>query len=290
MAETAPSYFAVLTDAGAELEARAIAEKKAIILTHITVGDANLNVVTPTVKVTKLVHEVYRCPIDSLSRDENDKKIALLHGTIPANIGGFWINELGVVGHLDGEEKPNQEVLYAYANHARYYKVLPQQGQSLVHTIVVPIVQCTNAKVILNIQDDGYATVDQLRALLGYVRWFANGTYEIISTWTISTGIANNGTLTLPSPAKYIVGTDVIDLYWNGLTLFKDLQYKEVASGNNQLSNQFKLLFKANAQDEFQIRIRHLGGIGEQPNDLPIIADTSEGTNYVRVFEDELNS
>lgn len=161
MSEEAPKYYAVLTDAGAELEARALQEGKAVVLTHIAVGDANLQVVTPDPSVTALVHEVYRLAIDSRTRDGNDKNVTLLHGTIPADVGGWWINELGVVGHLDGEE---EEVLYAYANHARYYKVLPQDGQSLVHTITVPVVQCTDAEITINILDEGYATAEQLRA------------------------------------------------------------------------------------------------------------------------------
>jgi hypothetical protein len=161
MSEEAPKYYAVLTDAGAELEARALQEGKGIILTHIAVGDANLQAVTPDPSVTALVHEVYRCAIDSRTRDEADNKVMLLHATIPADAGGWWINELGVVGHLEGEEG---EVLYAYANHARYYKVLPQDGQSLVHTITVPVVQCTDAEITINILDEGYATAEQLRA------------------------------------------------------------------------------------------------------------------------------
>ena len=161
MSEEAPKYFAVLTDVGAELEARALQEGKGIVLTHIAVGDANLQPVIPEPSVTELVHEVYRCAIDSRSRDEADKKVMLLHATIPADVGGWWIYELGVMAHLEGEE---EEVLYAYANHARYYKVLPQEGQSLVHTLTVPIVQCTDANIIINILDEGYATIEQLRA------------------------------------------------------------------------------------------------------------------------------
>ena len=105
MAEDAPKYDAVLTDSGAALEARALAEGKGIVLTHIAVGDANQETVTPDPAVTQLVHEVHRRPIDARSRDENDPKVTLLHATIPADVGGFWINELGVVGHLEGEEE-----------------------------------------------------------------------------------------------------------------------------------------------------------------------------------------
>ena len=98
----ASQYYAVLTEAGAALEARALATGKGVILTHIAIGDANLSAVTPDPAVTRLVHEVHRRPIDSRSRDKTDPKITLLHATIPADVGGWWIYELGVIGHLEG--------------------------------------------------------------------------------------------------------------------------------------------------------------------------------------------
>lgn len=162
MAEEAPKYYAVLTDAGAALEARALAEGKGIVLTHIAVGDANLETVTPDPAVTRLVHEVHRRPIDARSRDEDDPKVTLLHATIPADVGGFWINELGVIGHLEGDE---EEILYAYANHGRYYKMLPQDGQTITHELTIPIVQSTDARIVIEVADDGYATRAELEAL-----------------------------------------------------------------------------------------------------------------------------
>lgn len=161
MAET-PTYFAVLTDAGAALEARALAEGKGVVLTHILIGDANLREVTPDPSVTRLVHEVHRRPIDTRARDSADPRVTLLHATIPATEGGWWINELGVAGHLEGDEA---EVLYAYANHGRYYKMLPQDGQTITHELIVPIIQCTDARMIIQVADAGYATRQDYLAL-----------------------------------------------------------------------------------------------------------------------------
>lgn len=166
MADEAPKYYAVLTDAGAALDARALAEGKGIVLTHIAVGDANLETVTPDPAVTRLVHEVHRRPIDARSRDEDDPKVTLLHATIPADVGGFWINELGVIGHLEGDE---EEILYAYANHGRYYKMLPQDGQTITHELTIPIVQSTDARIVIEVADDGYATRQELLQLSGVV-------------------------------------------------------------------------------------------------------------------------
>lgn len=151
----ASQYYAVLTEAGAALEARALATGKGVILTHIAIGDANLSAVTPDPAVTRLVHEVHRRPIDSRSRDKTDPKITLLHATIPADVGGWWIYELGVIGHLEGE---SAEVLYAYANHGRYYKVLPQDGQTITHELTIPIIQSTDADLTIELPDAGYVT------------------------------------------------------------------------------------------------------------------------------------
>lgn len=169
MPDETPKYHAVLTEAGAALEARALAEGRGIVLTHIAVGDANLEDVTPDPAVTALVHEVHRRPIDARSLDGTDPRITLLHAVIPASEGGWWIRELGVIGRLedDAEGGDNPDVLYAYANHAPYYKMLPQDGQTVTHEITVPIVQSTNARLTIQVADDGYATRRQLLALAG---------------------------------------------------------------------------------------------------------------------------
>lgn len=180
MAEEPPKYYAVLTEAGAALEARALAEGRGVVLTHIVIGDAHLQDVTPDPAVTHLVHEVHRRPIDARSPDENDPKITLLHAVIPADEGGWWIRELGVVGRLeDGrphggnaagrheEESGESEILYAYANHAPYYKMLPQDGQTVTHEITVPVIQSTDARMTIQVADEGYATRRELLALTG---------------------------------------------------------------------------------------------------------------------------
>lgn len=148
-----PTYYAVLTKAGADLEARALETGKGVVLTHIAIGDANRKEVVPTDKATALVHEVCRRPIDSRDLDELDSNVCLLHATIPGDVGGWWIHELGVIGHLEGE---TAEVLYAYANHAPYYKMLPQFGQVVTHEVIIPIVQRTDATLIIQMLEEGY--------------------------------------------------------------------------------------------------------------------------------------
>ncbi|MDE5831739.1 MAG: phage tail protein [Desulfovibrio sp.] len=234
----ASTYYAVLTDAGAALEARALALGKAVVLTKIAVGDANLKDVTPLSSVTRLVHEVHRRPIDSRDRDRNDPKIALLHCTIPADVGGWWIYEVGVIGHLEGE---TTEVLYAYANHGKYYKVLPQDGQLITHEITIPIIQSTNAELTIELSDEGYIT---RRDFL----------YPLRATWTIAAAVAAGGYLAFPSGIDYRPSKNRIELHWLGLKLSPDKDFQEVSAGG-AASMSVKLLFAADAGDEFQVEI-----------------------------------
>lgn len=168
MSETAPRYYAILTDAGMALEASALAQGRGIELTHIAVGDANKEYITPRPEATALAHEVWRKTIDSKSVSADDPNITLLHTVIPATDGGFWIRELGVIARLAPASpggEPGQDVLYAYANHAPYYKMLPQDGQTVTHEIIVPITTSSNAQITIVVSDQGYATKTELAEL-----------------------------------------------------------------------------------------------------------------------------
>lgn len=249
MAEDAPKYYAVLTDAGAALEARALAEGKGIVLTHIAVGDANLETVTPDPAVTQLVHEVHRRPIDARSRDENDPKVTLLHATIPADVGGFWINELGVVGHLEGEE---EEVLYAYANHGRYYKMLPQDGQTITHELTIPVVQSTDARIVIEVADDGYATRQEMLQLSGIVEDLRRNREAV---WTPDAPVEEGGVLALPEGLTYAPGKHLLDVFWDGVACYAGRQYEEISAEELE-SNSIRMLFAVPAGSEMRVLVR----------------------------------
>ena len=269
MAEDAPKYYAVLTDAGAALEARALAEGKGIVLTHIAVGDANLETVTPDPAVTQLVHEVHRRPIDARSRDENDPKVTLLHATIPADVGGFWINELGVVGHLEGEE---EEVLYAYANHGRYYKMLPQDGQTITHELTIPVVQSTDARIVIEVADDGYATRLELLQLSGIVEDLRRNREAV---WTLDAPVEDGGTLTLPDGLKYLPGKHLLDVFWDGVGCYLGQQYEEISPSEGAESDAIRLLFAAPAGSELRVLVRPYSLQSELPG-INIPADVED--------------
>lgn len=269
MAEEAPKYYAVLTDAGAALEARALAEGKGIVLTHIAVGDADLETVTPDPAVTQLVHEVHRRPIDARSRDEQDPKVTLLHATIPADVGGFWINELGVVGHLEGEE---EEVLYAYANHGRYYKMLPQDGQTITHELTIPVVQSTDARIVIEVADDGYASRLELLQLSGIVEDLRRNREAV---WTLDAPVEEGGTLALPEGLAYLPGGHLLDVFWEGVACGAGKQYEEISSAEGLESSAIRMLFAVPAGSEMRVLVRPYSLQPKLPGQ-PVPADVEE--------------
>ena len=269
MAEEAPKYYAVLTDAGAALEARALAEGKGIVLTHIAVGGADLETVTPDPAVTQLVHEVHRRPIDARSRDEQDPKVTLLHATIPADVGGFWINELGVVGHLEGEE---EEVLYAYANHGRYYKMLPQDGQTITHELTIPVVQSTDARIVIEVADDGYASRLELLQLSGIVEDLRRNREAV---WTLDAPVEEGGTLALPEGLAYLPGGHLLDVFWEGVACGAGKQYEEISSAEGLESSAIRMLFAVPAGSEMRVLVRPYSLQPKLPGQ-PVPADVEE--------------
>lgn len=129
VATDTPEYFCLLTRAGAALEAAAHAAGKPVRLSVIAVGDGDGEVPVPTDDAVALVHEVYRRPIDSLSQDEEDPNICWVHIVIPTTEGGFWIREFGV--WAEPLEDDGEPVLYAYGNHAPFYKLKSVLGQAI---------------------------------------------------------------------------------------------------------------------------------------------------------------
>ncbi|MDE5878477.1 MAG: phage tail protein [Desulfovibrio sp.] len=149
-------YYCRLTNAGAALEAAAHAAAKPVVLTHVAVGDGNGDVPAPAATATALVHEVYRRQIDGRERDKEDPNIAWLHIIIPADVGGFWIREFGI--YAAPLEEGGEPVLYAYGNHAPYYKQQTAQGQATTHELSIPVIVSGTAEVEISVKDAGYAS------------------------------------------------------------------------------------------------------------------------------------
>lgn len=154
-----PDYYCLLTNAGAALEAQAHAAGRPVRLSHVAVGDGGGTVPTPSVEATALLGETYRKGIDSITRDEADPNIAWIQIVIPADVGGFWIREFGVYAEpLEGGDP----VLYAWGNHAPYYKLLRMLGQATTHELSIPLIMSGTAEVEIVISEAGYATRSEL--------------------------------------------------------------------------------------------------------------------------------
>lgn len=245
-----PQYYCLLTDAGAALEAQALVEGKPVRLTHIAVGDGNGVVPTPDVSATALVHEVHRRAIDARTQSVDDPNIAILHATIPAEEGGWWIRELGV--YAEPLDEGGEPVLYAYGNHAPYYKMLPQAGQMTSHELQVPVITSSAATIEIVIPDTGYASATQFRLLSALVESLRDRRQ---ASWTLESTVKDGGDLILPEGITYLPGRKAIEvLSWDGLVCHSGQQYQEKGDADVP-SDRVVLLFSAPAGSEFYIHI-----------------------------------
>lgn len=96
-----------------------LAPNERLIISQYAVGDGNGTIPTPQKAQTTLVHEVHRANINNCQQDINDKKKYRIEIIIPAEVGGFWIREVGLYAS-DG-------VLIGVADHSEYYKPLPAE-------------------------------------------------------------------------------------------------------------------------------------------------------------------
>ena len=246
-----PDFFCLLTEAGSRLEAAAKAAGKPIVLSHISVGDGGGESVTPDVSVEALVQEVYRRPIDTLSQDETDINICWAHIVIPASEGGWWIREFGVWAQPLDDGEP---VLYAYGNHAPYYKLKSSVGQATTHELSVPIILSGTAEVRILVADAGYASRQEVQQLSRIVEALRHPQEAF---WTLKSPVEEGGTLDLPEDLAYLPGEHLIDLFWNGLICAPGQQYEEIpAPEDASVSASLRLLFAAPAGSEFRIVIR----------------------------------
>lgn len=247
----APQYYCLLTNAGAALEAVAHAAGKPVRLTHVAVGDGKGAVPEPTVGVTALVNEVYRRPIDSLSQDEDDPNIAWIHIVIPADVGGFWIREFAVLA--EPLEDGGDPVLYAYGNHAPYYKLKRVLGQATTHELSIPLILSATAEVEIVIAEAGYASRLELLHLSGIVEALRHPQDAV---WTLDKAVPAGGALALPDGVTYAPGRNLVDLSWDGLTCHPAQQYEEIIVSGAAESTSLKLLFDAPEGSEFRVLVR----------------------------------
>ena len=119
MPEAASEYFAILTNRGTEKLAAYLQSGEKITISYVLVGDGNGSIPMPDPTRTALVHEVWRGPAETVL-DEQNKNVIKATSTIPTDVGGWNVREIGLLDD-DGE-------LFAVANAPVYPKISIADG------------------------------------------------------------------------------------------------------------------------------------------------------------------
>ena len=131
-------YYTLITQQGAALLANATASGIPLKLTKMGVGDGNGKTTTPNASQSRLVHEVYQAPINSLTIDENNTNQIIAELIIPENQGGWFIHEIGLYDE--------NNTLVAVGNCPATYKPQLSEGSGRTQVIrIIIIVDNTDA-------------------------------------------------------------------------------------------------------------------------------------------------
>jgi len=149
------SYTTVITNAGLAALAAAQSGGIAVTISDIGYGDGNGATIVPNPAQTTLTHEVHRRAINGISTDPIHPEWVVIESTIPPDIGGFTVREVGVV-LTDG-------TLFAVASYPEVYKptVLESAGRDLYVKMILSVGNAAN--VTLNID------VNTVTATIDYV-------------------------------------------------------------------------------------------------------------------------
>ena len=141
----ASQYFAILTDYGTRAIAHALSQRQPLQITQFAVGDGNGQAVTPTASATALVHQTHIAPVSAVSLDPRNNKQVIVELTIPENVGGFYIREMGV---FDSQNK-----LIAYANCPESFKPTESSGSGKVQVLRMILKVESSSAVTLSIDN-----------------------------------------------------------------------------------------------------------------------------------------
>lgn len=183
----ASQYFAILTDYGTRAFAQALSQGQPLQLTQFAVGDGNGQAVTPTASATALVHQTHIAPVSAVSLDPRNNKQVIVELTIPENIGGFYIREMGV---FDEQNK-----LIAYANCPESFKPAENSGSGKVQVLRMILKVESSSAVTLSIDHSVIFITRQQMAPKTITATTQNGfdesghTHEIAKASTTQQGI-----------------------------------------------------------------------------------------------------
>ena len=183
----ASQYFAILTDYGTRAIAHALSQGQPLQLTQFAVGDGNGQAVTPTASATALIHQTHIAPVSAVSLDPRNNKQVIVELTIPENIGGFYIREMGV---FDAQNK-----LIAYANCPESFKPTESSGSGKVQVLRMILKVESSSAVTLSIDNSVIFVTRQQMAPKTITATTQNGfdesghTHEINKASTTQQGI-----------------------------------------------------------------------------------------------------
>lgn len=141
----AQKFQSIVTLTGQARIAAAIQGSSKADITTMVVGDGNGAPTTPTAAQTHLVNEVWRVKLNSLKVDAKNKNWLVAEAIAPANVGGFWMRELGLLAS-DGS-------LMAVCNMAETYKPTLEQGSGRTQTLRMVLSVTDTSAVTLLIDD-----------------------------------------------------------------------------------------------------------------------------------------
>jgi microcystin-dependent protein len=136
-------FFAILTNIGVAKQANADALGVPWQLTEMGVGDANGTDPLPDATQTRLINERRRAPLNQLKVDPANAAIIIAEQVIPAEVGGWWIREIGL---FDGDGD-----LVAVANCAPSFKPLLNQGSGRTQVVRINLLVSNSSNVQLKI-------------------------------------------------------------------------------------------------------------------------------------------
>lgn len=139
----AAKFFALLTNQGAAKLSNMAALGEKLEITSLAVGDGGGVSPTPNQAQTKLVNEVRRAQLNSLSVDEKNDSQIIAEQIIPESVGGWWIREIGL---YDADD-----VLIAVANCPETYKATTAEGSGRTQVIRMMLTVSSTDAVTLKV-------------------------------------------------------------------------------------------------------------------------------------------
>lgn len=135
------TYYTLLTTVGAAAWVNAQVGGAVVPIGYLAIGDGNGAAVVPVETMLTLVHEVHRLPITSVTADVENPNWLIFEAVIPAEIGGWTIREIGLIGGAANDK------LLAVGNFPTTYKPVLAEGAAK-DLVIRMIVQVSNAAVV----------------------------------------------------------------------------------------------------------------------------------------------